>query len=417
MPQSSTPHHVHRRRGSFWFYLLLLAVAAGVAYWYVNRDPGTPAPAGPGGGHMPMRSMFAGNVPVRVANAQLQTLNYTLQAIGTVEAFNTVTVRSRVDGELLELLFDDGQRVEQGDVLARIDPRTYQVQLDQAHGQLAQTRAQLKNAQLDLQRYEQLFKQNSLARQQLDTQRALVEQLRATEKTHQAAVDNARLQLDFTEVTAPISGRLGLRQVDVGNLVSANAAEGLVVITQIQPISVRFSLPQADLPDVLAAVRSGRSLPVRVLAADGITVLDQGELVAIDNQIDVGTGTVSFKAWLPNADEMLFPNQFVNVQLGVDSAQQLAVPVTAVQYGSIGAFVYVVDDDNAAHIREVVPGRIDGDYIAISAGLSPGERVVTDGVDRLREGSKVEVVDTPVAEPARPSLLHESASANTHEGS
>ena len=268
-----------------------------------------------------------------------------------------------------------------------------------------------------MQRYEQLFKQNSLARQQLDTQRALVEQLRATEKTHQAAVDNARLQLDFTEVTAPISGRLGLRQVDVGNLVSANAAEGLVVITQIQPISVRFSLPQADLPDVLAAVRSGRSLPVRVLAADGVTLLDEGELVAIDNQIDVGTGTVSFKARLPNADEMLFPNQFVNVQLGVDSAQQLAVPVTAVQYGSIGAFVYVVDDDNAAHIREVVPGRIDGDYIAISAGLSPGERVVTDGVDRLREGSKVEVVDTPVAEPASPGLLHESPSANPHEGS
>jgi len=347
----------------------------------------------------------------------LRTLDYTLQAIGTVEAFNTVAVRSRVDGELLELLFDDGQRVKQGDVLARIDPRTYQVQLDQAQGQLAQTRAQLKNAQLDLQRYEQLFKQNSLARQQLDTQRALVEQLRATEKTHQAAVDNARLQLDFTEVTAPISGRLGLRQVDVGNLVSANAAEGLVVITQIQPISVRFSLPQADLPDVLAAVRSGRSLPVRVLAADGVTLLDEGELVAIDNQIDVGTGTVSFKARLPNADEMLFPNQFVNVQLGVDSAQQLAVPVTAVQYGSIGAFVYVVDDDNAAHIREVVPGRIDGDYMAISAGLSPGERVVTDGVHRLREGSKVEVVDTPVAQPASPGLLHETPPANPDEGS
>lgn len=410
MPESSTPTHDRRRGGSFWFYLLLLAMVAAAAYWYFNRDAS--APAGQAGGHGPMRSMFAGNVPVRIATAQSQVLDYTLQAIGTVEAFNTVTVRSRVDGELLELLFEDGQRVEQGDVLARIDPRTYQVQLDQALGQLAQTRAQLQNAQLDLQRYEQLFKQNSLARQQLDTQRALVEQFRATEKTNQAAVDNAQLQLDFTEVTAPISGRLGLRQVDVGNLISANTAEGLVVITQVQPISVRFSLPQGDLPDVLTAMRSGRSLPVRVYAADGVTLLDQGELSAIDNQIDISTGTVSFKARLPNADETLFPNQFVNVELGVDSGQSLAVPVTAVQYGSIGAFVYVLDEDDVVHIREVVPGRVDGGYMAINAGLAAGERVVTDGVDRLREGSKVDIVDTPLAAPATPGLMHESPAAD-----
>lgn len=393
------------RRGRFLLYTLLLAVVAAGAYWYYNQGGSSTPPAGQRGAGM--RGMFGANVPVRIATAEARTMDHTLGAIGTIEAFNTVTVRSRVDGELQQILFADGQKVEQGDVLARIDPRTYQVQLDQALGQQAQNQAQLKNAELDLQRYQQLFKQKSLARQQLDTQVALVEQHRAMAKTNQAAVDNAALQLSFTEITAPISGRLGLRQVDVGNLIGANATEGLVVITQVQPISVRFSLPQADLPDVLTAMRSGRSLPVQVYGPDGTTVLDQGELSAIDNQIDVGTGTVSFKARLPNTDENLFPNQFVNVRLNVDSGQNLAIPVTAVQYGSIGAFVYVIDEENAAHIKQVVPGRVDGRYMAITAGLTAGERVVTDGVDRLREGSTVEIVDDPVAPDAAASLLQD----------
>lgn len=399
----ATPYRPRRRRGGL--YLLLLVVIAAGVYWYYNQGDRTPAPpAGHSGG---MRGMFGGNVPVRVATAELRTLDHTLQAIGTIEAFNTVTVRSRVDGELMEILFSDGQRVEEGDVLARIDPRTYQVQLDQALGQQAQNRAQLNNAERDLQRYQQLFKQQSLARQQLDTQLALVEQHRAMAQTNQAAVDNAELQLSFTEITAPLTGRLGLRQVDVGNLVSANSADGLVVITQVQPISVRFSLPQADLPDVRAAMLSGRDLPVSVYGPDGTTLLDQGELSAVDNQIDVSTGTVSFKARLPNADENLFPNQFVNVKLNVDSGQSLAVPVTAIQYGSIGAFVYVIDEQNAAHIKEVVPGRVDGRFMAISAGLSPGERVVTDGIDRLREGSTVEIVDDPVESDGSAGLLQD----------
>ena len=401
---NATPYRPRRRR-FVWYTLLLVAVAAG-AYWYYTQDEAV-TPPGQMGAMSGMRGMFGASVPVRVATAELRTMDHTLSAIGTIEAFNTVTVRSRVDGELEEILFADGQKVEQSDVLARIDARSYQVQLDQALGQQAQNLAQLKNAELDLKRYQQLFKQQSLARQQLDTQVALVEQHRAVAQTNQAAVDDARLQLSFTEITAPISGRLGLRQVDVGNLISANATEGLVVITQVQPISVRFSLPQADLPDVLTAMRSGRSLPVDVYGPDGTTVLDQGELSAIDNQIDVGTGTVSFKARLPNPDENLFPNQFVNVRLNVDSGQSLAVPVTAVQYGSIGAFVYVVDEENAAHIKEVVPGRVDGRYMIINAGLTEGERVVTDGVDRLREGSTVEVVDEPVAPDAASSLLQD----------
>ena len=402
---NATPYRPRRRR-FVWYTLLLVFLAVG-AYWYYTQDDQAGTPPGQMGAMSGMRGMFGASVPVRVATAELRTMDHTLSAIGTIEAFNTVTVRSRVDGELEEILFADGQKVEQGDVLARIDARSYQVQLDQALGQQAQNLAQLKNAELDLKRYQQLFKQQSLARQQLDTQVALVEQHRAVAQTNQAAVDNARLQLSFTEITAPISGRLGLRQVDVGNLIGANATEGLVVITQVQPISVRFSLPQADLPDVLRAMRSGRSLPVNVYGPDGTTVLDQGELSAIDNQIDVGTGTVSFKARLPNADENLFPNQFVNVQLNVDSGQSLAVPVTAVQYGSIGAFVYVVDEENAAHIKEVVPGRVDGRYMIINAGLTEGERVVTDGVDRLREGSTVEVVDDPVAPDAASSLLQD----------
>lgn len=405
MPDSkATPYRPRRRRGGFYL-LLLVAIAAG-AYWYYNRGDRAPTPP-PAGHSMGMRAMFGGNVPVRVATAELRTLDHTLQAIGTVEAFNTVTVRSRVDGELQEILFADGQRVGQGDVLARIDPRTYQVQLDQALGQQAQNLAQLKNAERDLQRYRQLFEQKSLARQQLDTQIALVEQHRAMARTNQAAVDHAQLQLDFTEITAPLTGRLGLRQVDVGNLISANSADGLVVITQIQPISVRFSLPQADLPDVRTAMRSGRSLPVDVYGPDGTTVLDRGELSAVDNQIDISTGTVSLKARLPNEDETLFPNQFVNVKLNVDSGQSLAIPVTAVQYGSIGTFVYVIDDENTAHIREVVAGRVDGRFMAVSAGLSPGDRVVIDGIDRLRGGTKVEIIDDPVEPDVSTGLLQE----------
>ena len=402
----ATPYRPRRGR-SVLYAVLLVAVAVG-AYWHYGRsDRGSAPPAGQAGGMAGMRGMFGASVPVRIATAQPRTMDHTLGAIGTIEAFNTVTVRSRVDGELQDILFSDGQKVEQGDVLARIDPRSYQVQLDQALGQQAQNLAQLKNAELDLQRYQQLFKQNSLARQQLDTQAALVEQHRAVAQTNQAAVDNARLQLSFTEITAPLSGRLGLRQVDVGNLIGANATEGLVVITQVQPISVRFSLPQADLPDALAAMRSGRSLAVEVYGPDGVTLLDQGELSAIDNQIDVGTGTISFKARLPNADENLFPNQFVNVRLNVDSGQSLAVPVTAVQYGSIGAFVYVISEENTAHIKEIVPGRVDGSYMAVTAGLSAGERVVTDGIDRLREGSTVEIVDDPVAPDAASGLFQD----------
>lgn len=394
MPDPDTALY-RRRRGRGLFYVLLVAVLAG-AWWYYSHQDDTPAkqPTAMQG----MRGGFGGPVPVRVASATLRQMDHTLRAIGTVTALNTVTVHSRVDGELQEILFKDGSQVQKGDVLARIDPRTYQVQLEQAQGQLAQAQAQLNNAQQDLKRYQQLFAQQSIARQQLDAQAAQVQELTATIKSNQAAVESARLQLEFTEIVAPISGRLGLRQVDAGNLISSGSTEGLVVITQTQPVSVRFNVSQGDLPAVLQAVRGGDGLVVDVYGSDGTILLDSGVLVAVDNQIDTTTGTVSLKAEIPNKDQALFPNQFVNVELLVDSDQSLAVPAAAVQYGSIGAFVYVIDSDDKVRIQEVMPGQSDQRYMAISAGLSAGDRVVTEGVDRLREGSAVEIVpdDAPL---------------------
>jgi len=389
MPQSSGSEY-SSRRGRGWFYLFLIVAIAAGGWWYSQQEGGeqaSQAPAGFGG----MRGAFGGPVPVRAAQAEQRQINHSLRAIGTVTALNTVTVRSRVEGELREIHFTEGDRVEKDALLARIDPRTYEVQLNQALGQLAQTRARLDNARQDLARYQTLHRQQSIARQQLDTQQALVAELQATLEANEAAVENARLQLSFTEITAPVSGRVGLRQTDIGNLVSAGSGDGLVILTQTQPIAIRFSLPQADLPVVVAA-QAAAPLKVDVLAADDTTVLAQGELLAIDNQIDTATGTVSLKARTDNADESLFPNQFVNVRLHVDSGDSLAIPVAAVQYGSIGSFVYVIDDEDTVHIQEVVVGQLDGRHVAISAGLSPGDRVVTEGVDRLRDGSEVEVM-------------------------
>ncbi len=390
MPESSSSPQRRRGRRGFLFFVLLVVVAAGVWWWSGQQGADdTDAPGGFAGG---MRGGFGGPVPVRAGTADLRQMDHTLQAIGTVTALNTVTVNSRVEGELDEILFNEGGYVEKNDVIARIDPRTYQVGLEQAQGQLAQTRARLTNAKQDLQRYEQLFGQQSIARQQLDSQQALVNELEATQQANQAAVEDAQLQLSFTDIVAPVSGRVGLRQVDVGNLIRAGSTDGLVVITQTQPISVRFSLPQADLPDVQAAMQD-HDLKVDVYGSDGGTILDSGTLQAVDNQIDTATGTVSLKARLPNQDEALFPNQFVNVRLHVESGERLAIPSAALQYGSIGAFVYVIDEDDSVRVQEVAAGQADGRYVMISAGLEAGDRVVLEGVDRLREGSEVEVIE------------------------
>ncbi|MCC2597611.1 MdtA/MuxA family multidrug efflux RND transporter periplasmic adaptor subunit [Pusillimonas sp. MFBS29] len=379
-----------RSRKSYWLWLVaLLALAAG-AYWYVGKPD---APAAKGGGSLfGPRGMSSMPVPVRVATAEMGLINHTLKAIGTVTAFNTVTVRSRVDGELQEIAFTDGQKVRAGDLLAQIDPRTYRIALDQALGQQAQNEAQLKNAQRDLQRYQLLYKQNSIAKQQVDAQAALVQQLQGSRKSDQAAVDHARLQLDYTRITAPISGRLGLRKIDAGNMVNASNTDGLVTITQTQPISVLFNLPQAQLPDVLAQLRAGKTLQADLYDRDDLNKLATGELISVDNQIDVATGTVSLKARFRNEDETLFPNQFVNVRLHVDAAQALAIPAVAVQHGSVGAFVYMLDEEDKVHVQPIVVGRTDDKRVAVVSGLSAGQRVVTEGVDRLREGSKAQII-------------------------
>ncbi|MDS1139228.1 MdtA/MuxA family multidrug efflux RND transporter periplasmic adaptor subunit [Pusillimonas sp. SM2304] len=379
-----------RRRRPYWFWLIaLLLIAAGV-YWWTGQDSGQKPQGGdPIFGRGMMASM---PVPVKVATAETGLINHTLKAIGTVAAFNTVIVRSRVDGELQKIAFADGQKVQAGDLLAQIDPRTYQVALDQALGQQKQNEAQLQNAQRDLQRYQLLYKQNSIAKQQVDAQAALVQQLLGSRKSDQAAVDSATLQLSFTRITAPITGRLGLRKVDEGNMVNASNTDGIVTITQTQPISVLFTLPQAQLPEVLAQLRAGKNLVADLYDRDDQRKIASGQLVSVDNQIDVATGTVSFKARFENEDESLFPNQFVNVRLRVDAASALVIPTLAVQQGSIGAFVYQVNDDNKVHIQPIVVGRVDDQRIAVESGLSAGQRVVTEGVDRLREGSTVQIV-------------------------
>lgn len=401
---------INTRRRPFW-WLIILAVLLAAAYWFFGTsDSGRSSPRT---GANPF--MAGGAVPVRVGMVQDDKIDIVYRAIGTVTAYNTVTVRSRVDGELQEILFDEGQKVEEGDVLARIDPRPYQVRLDQALGQQSQNQAQLENARRDLQRYQLLFKQNSIAKQQVDAQAALVQQLLGSQKSDQAAVDDARLQLGFTEIVAPMAGRLGLRQVDEGNLISAGSSDGIVVLTQTQPISVAFTLPQARVPAVLEQYRQGRTLEVDVYDSADVRKLASGVLESIDNQIDIATGTLRLKARFANEDETLFPNQFVNVLLKVQTdLPAIVAPAAAIQQGSQGAFVYAVNDDDTVSIHRVTTGAMDGQRIAIESGVEAGKRVVTEGVDRLREGEKVEVI--PDQEPAAsvPSSPIGSAVAPAH---
>lgn len=383
-----------RRRGRLLGWLAVLCMGAAAAYWYFAvRDAGVPSSSAPSSMGRLGPAAFRGlPVPVRLATAQERTLQHTLRAIGTVTAFNTVVVRSRVGGELLQLHFEEGQAVQAGDLLAQIDPREYQVALDQARGQQQQNEAQLQSARSDLERYRLLFRQNSIARQQVEQQEALVKQLEGARVSDQAAVDSAGLQLSYTRITAPLSGRLGLRKVDQGNIVTASDTEGLVTLTQTQPISVEFTLPQADAADVLAEWRDGRKLEVVLHDQNDVTELARGELMSVDNQIDVSTGTLRLKARFGNEDERLFPNQFVNLRLLVSSQRVLAVPSAAVQVGSIGSFVYVVDDEQAVRIQRITAGRVDGAWTAVLDGLQAGERVVVEGTDRLREGGSVDVV-------------------------
>jgi multidrug efflux system membrane fusion protein len=323
-----------------------------------------------------------------------------LNGLGTVTALNTATIRSRVDGELIRVAFEEGQMVREGDLLAEIDPRPFQAQLMQAEGQLLRDEALLKNARIDLERYQTLLEQDSIAAQQTATQEALVRQYRGTVETDRGLIADAKLRLTYTRIKAPFTGRLGLRLVDKGNIIQASDVDGLVVLTQIQPITVVFTLPENDLPAVLKRLRAGEKLPIEAYERSGNTRLAQGRLVAVDNQIDTTTGTIRLKAQFDNTDHALFPNQFVNVRMTVDTLRAVTlIPGSAIQRGTPGTFAYVVKEDETVSVRPLKLGPAEGEQVAVLEGLEPGERVVIDGTDKLREGAKVELV---TREPARP---------------
>jgi multidrug efflux system membrane fusion protein len=329
--------------------------------------------------------------PVLVAPARNADVPIYLDAVGNVKALNTVTVRPQVGGQIVKVSFQEGQDVTRGFVLAEIDPRTYQAQLDQAVAKKAQDEATLANARLDLERYTRLAASNSGSKQQADTQKALVAQLDAQVQGDQAAIDNTRAMLSYTKITSPIDGRTGIRQIDEGNLVQAGDANGLVVITQVKPISVLFNLPQQQFSQVNKAFTRG-PLPVDSVAADGRTVVDRGKLQVIDNQMDQTTGTIRMKAEFPNPDLQLWPGQFVNVRLLVDTLRQVVVvPTSAVQRGPNGTFVYVVDAESKVAVRPVTVNQQDDTGAVISSGLKAEERVVTTGFTRLSNGTRVRV--------------------------
>ncbi len=386
-----------------------LAVAAAALYWFWSGDEvavgaGQTAAGKASSGQRPggARPAMANNpwampVPVRVIEAGSTDLKVQIKAIGTVTPLNSVLVQSRVSGPLQQVFFEEGQKVEAGQLLAQIDPADYKVELAQAQGQKEQNIALLKSAEQDLERFAKLKEQNTIAAQQMNAQQALVSQLKGAIKSNQAAIDAAALQLSYTQIKAPISGRLGLRAVDPGNLIQANSAEGLVTITQSSPIAVVFTIPETQLQQVRSAFRAGSALSVEAWDRAEQMQLTSGTLTTLDNQIDIATGTLKLKAEFANQNEELFPNQFVNVRLNVAvQSGAVTIPQDAVQYGAQGTYVYMIDDNNKAQIRLLKLGAVDNGLVAVEEGLKAGDKVVLEGLDRLRPDREVEVIqDAP----------------------
>lgn len=391
-PPGSLPlHRRFTRRHALVLALLLILAGLGAADYF--RAGAGPAGEGRGNGKMGRPGGPNRPQPVAVAEVAAKDVPLWLTAIGSAVPRNLVTVRTRVDGELLKLHFTEGQMVKQGQLLAEIDPRSFQAQLTQANGQLARDSALLQNAKLDLERYRDLWSKDSIARQQLDTQEALVRQYQGTVENDKGLVENARLQLSYTRITAPVSGRIGLRQVDPGNQVHAADTNGLASIAQMEPMMVVFAVPEIHLPDINRRLHGGDALTAEAWDRQQKNRLATGKLLTTDNQIDPATGTIKLKAEFANADRNLFPNQFINVRLllGVQPGATV-VPGAAVLRGARGAFVYTVDAEGAVKSAPVTPGAVDGDLVAVEGPLKPGDRVVTDGADKLRDGAKVEVI-------------------------
>ncbi len=372
--------------------ILALAVTIYFTRW---RDPLPGAQGGPGGG----RGGRNGNmpIPVRTVAARSGTIDVTLDALATVTARNTAVVHSRVDGLLVRINFQEGHDVKSGAVLAEIDPRPFAAAFEQAAGQLARDEALLASARSDLDRYQTLLTEDSIAKQQVDDQAALVRQYTGTVQTDRGVVANARLQLDWTHITAPFTGRVGLRQVDVGNMVHASDATGVVVLTQTQPINVVFAVPADSAPDIQRRWQSGARLHVDAYDRDRKQVLAHGTLESADNLVDTTTSTVKLKALYDNADGALFPNEFVNARITLATLEnQTLIPATAVQRGTPGTFVYVANADSTVSVRKITLGIQHTDFVAVSAGLKAGEQVVTEGTDKLKDGGKIEAaVDAP----------------------
>ncbi|MBN9045550.1 MAG: MdtA/MuxA family multidrug efflux RND transporter periplasmic adaptor subunit [Rhizobiales bacterium] len=391
-----------RSRG--WLpWLIFLLVVAGLAFYFWQR----PQQAGPAEHHRRMMQPSS----VGAATAEKGVMDVTLDALGTVTSLTTVTVRPQISGQLIAIEFKEGQEVKKGDLLAQIDPRPYQAALAQAQGELARDQALLAGAKVDLQRYKGLAAQNAVARQTLDAQNALVAQYTGTVEADQAAVQAAQVNLAYCRILAPVDGRAGLRQVDQGNYITPSDSNGIVVITQLQPISVLFTVPEDQLPAIAARLKTGAQLPVTAFDRGGNKKLATGTLSTFDSQIDTSTGTIKLKAAFDNADRALFPNQFVNVELLVDQHRDVViVPDAAVQRGVPGTFVYLIGSDDTVSVRKIETGVTDGVRTEVLSGLAAGDRVVVDGADKLREGMKINVRDDTAQAPAAAAPARDKAS-------
>ncbi len=394
---SSEDQPTERKRGGFLLvFLLLVVVVSGI--WYYAHSNGMPQMPGTTSGaqhkHSGDGASVPGGGPVSVATvtARKDNIDITRQALGTVTPAANVTVRTQINGLLQEIAFQEGQIVQKGDYLAQIDPRPYQMAEEQAEGALQRDQALLGEAQLNLDRYRKLVKQDSIAKQQLDTQESLVEQYKGNVLTDQGQIDAAKLNLTYCHITAPVAGRVGLRQVDAGNYAQTSDANGIVSITQLQPITVIFTLPEDDLPAVMKRLGDGATLTATAFDRTLRAKLAEGKLSAVDNQINTSTGTIKLRAEFDNKDNMLFPNQFVNITLLVDTLRDaVVVPSAAIQRGSPGTYVYRVKDDKTVSVTPVKLGATQGDNVAVTDGLSVGDIVVIEGADKLRDGAAVSV--------------------------
>jgi multidrug efflux system membrane fusion protein len=395
-PRESLPARARRWIGQFPIRFVVIVVGSllliGLIYFLSHNQPA------------PRRGRFGEAQPVGIARVTKGSMPITLDALGTVTPLATVTVRPQVSGPVMKFNFTEGQMVKKGDVLAEIDPRPFQAALAQARGQLNRDQAALANAKTDLSRYQSLWDQKAISQQQLATQRATVKQDEGVVASDQGNVDAAALNLGYTKVVSPIDGRAGIRQVDVGNLVQAGQANGIVTVTQIEPMSVIFSIPEDNIDRIMARMNGGAMLQADAFDRTQTRKLASGTLSAVDSTIDTTTGTVKLRAMFDNADNELFPNQFVNIHLLIDTLRgQTLVPTAAIQRGAQGTFVFIVNPDKTVAMRSVTTGATDGTHTVIGKGLKPGDTIVVDGADRLSEGSLVEIPAAPTANIAKPS--------------